>query len=112
VPFLDPYKDNLDEELLALGYMIARRPGRDRARVTIEKLHLNRPALLERRKERVELLQSLADQYVQAAPGTIKDLLRTELCKQAADSAEYAFIVRSYLEAACNIRCNGAHSEG
>jgi uncharacterized protein (TIGR02646 family) len=105
-PWLDPYTDDPRHELLALGYIVARRPGRDRARLTVDKLQLNRPALVERRKERVELLQSLADQYVQAPTGPVKDLLRAELCRHASDSGEYAFIVRSYLEAACSLQCD------
>jgi hypothetical protein len=91
--------------MLALGYWLARRPGRNRARLTIEQLDLNRPALLERRKERIELLQLLADQYIQEPPGGVKDLLRNELCRQAGKEGEYAMIVRTYLEAACELQC-------
>jgi 5-methylcytosine-specific restriction endonuclease McrA len=105
VPLLNPYRDDPNDELMALGYLVARRPGRNRARITIGKLQLNRPALLERRRERVELLQALADQYAQAPNGPVKDLLRAELCSQASDAAEYAFTVRAYLEAACELRC-------
>ncbi len=107
-PLLNPYLDDPNEELLALGYLIARRPGRVRARLTIDHLDLNRPALLERRRERIELLQALADQFTEAGPGAIKDLLRAELCRQAAEDSEYAMIVRAYLEAACNLRCDAA----
>ncbi len=108
IPFLDPYADEPIEELLALGFIVAHRPGRQRARLTIAKLDLNRLALVERRKERVELLQALADQYVQAPIGPIKDLLRAELCQHADSSGEYAFIVRSYLRAACDFYCEEA----
>jgi 5-methylcytosine-specific restriction endonuclease McrA len=104
-PLLNPYIDEPDQEMLALGYLIARRPGRNRARLTIEQLELNRQALLERRKERIELLQSLTDQYMLEPPGRVKDLLRNELCRQAGDEGEYAMIVRAYLEAACNLQC-------
>jgi 5-methylcytosine-specific restriction endonuclease McrA len=104
-PLLNPYTDEPDEEILALGYLIARRPGRNRARLTIERLDLNRHALLERRKERIELLQPLADQYMLEPPGSVKDLLRNELCRQAGEEGEYAMIVRAYLEAACYLQC-------
>jgi uncharacterized protein (TIGR02646 family) len=104
-PLLNPYSDEPNQEMLALGYLIARRPGRNRARLTIEQLALNRQALLERRKERIELLQSLADQFMLEPPGRVKDLLRSELCRQATDEGEYAMIVRAYLEAACDLRC-------
>ncbi len=105
-PFLNPYLDDPTEEVLALGFMVAHRPGHGRARLSISKLGLNRPALVERRKERVELLQSLADQYVLTPAGAIKDIIRTELCQHAKDSGEYAFIVRAYIKAACDFQCD------
>jgi 5-methylcytosine-specific restriction endonuclease McrA len=105
-PLLNPFNDDPDEEVLALGTLVVRRPGRSRARLTIQQMDLNRTALLERRKERIELLASLADQYVQAPAGAIKDLLKDELCRHAADDGEYALIVRAYLEAACGLQCN------
>ena len=104
-PLLNPYIDDLDQEILALGYLIARRPGRNRARLTIDQLELNRQALLERRRERIELLQPLADQYILEPSSGIKDLLRSELCRQAGEDGEYAIIVRAYLEAACDLCC-------
>lgn len=108
VALLNPYTDDPNTELLALGYLVARRPGKDRARLTIERLDLNRQALLERRRERIELLQPLADQYAHAPGGAIKELLKAELCRNAANSGEYVLIVRAYLEAACGLRCADA----
>jgi 5-methylcytosine-specific restriction endonuclease McrA len=105
LPLLNPYEDDPSTELLALGFMIIRRPGRDRARVTIDRLRLNRTELLERRKERVERLQNLADLYATAPDGELRDLLKMELCREATDDAEYAFIVRAYLQAACGLQC-------
>jgi 5-methylcytosine-specific restriction endonuclease McrA len=107
-PLLNPYVDDPDEELMPLGFFIGRRPGKIRARITIERLNLNRPALLERRKERIEQLQALADQYAEAPEGSIKNLIYEELCRQAGDDGEYAMIVRAYLEKACDLRCDDA----
>ncbi|MGH9544309.1 MAG: HNH endonuclease [Terriglobales bacterium] len=106
VPLLNPYLDDPATELLALGYLVVRRPGHVRARVTIETLQLNRPELIERRKERIEMLQPLADQYAESQIASVKELLRIELCRYASDAAEYAFIVRAYLEAAFTLRCD------
>ena len=107
-PILNPYEDEPDEHLIALGDFLVRRPGQNRARLTIERLELNRPALLERRRERIELLQSLADQYMQENAGPVRDLIRAELCRQANADKEYALFVRMYLEAACNLVCTYA----
>jgi 5-methylcytosine-specific restriction endonuclease McrA len=104
IPFLNPYQEDPGEELLALGFMIAHRPGHPRAKLTIAHIGLNRPELLERRKERIELLQPLADQYEVTPDGALKDLLRTELRRHGAGDSEYAMIVRTYLEAACKLQ--------
>jgi len=103
LPLLNPYEDDPDDHLIALGYLIARRPGKDRARITIEQLQLNRQALLERRKERIELLLPLADQFACAPEGPLKQLLKQELLRQAENNAEYAMVVRAFLKAACNL---------
>lgn len=107
-PLIDPYVDDPTTEFLAFGVLITRRPGRDRARLSITQLDLNRQALIERRKERIELLQALADQYTLASEGAIKDLIRTELTRQAGDDSEYALVVRAYLETACGLRLNAS----
>jgi hypothetical protein len=104
-PLLNPYTDDPDQQMLALGCYIVRRPSNNRARLTIDQLDLNRQALLERRKERIEQIAPLVDQYMQEPSGSIKDLIRREPCRQANQDAEYAMIVRAYLEAVCSLDC-------
>lgn len=106
VPLVNPYVDDPANELLAFGCLLMRRPDRLRARLTIHQLQLNRPELVERRKERIDLLQPLADQYVQSPDGAVRALLHAELCRQAQDDSEYALVVRTYLEAVCQLRCD------
>ena len=103
VKLLNPYEDDPNDDLMALGFFVARRPGSDRGRVTIEQLGLNRQALMERRKEKVELLQPLADQYALAPEGPLKELLKRELNRHGQDDAEYAMVVRDFLRTACEI---------
>lgn len=102
-PLLNPYVDHPEDELLAFGTYLIRRHGSERARLSIERLALNRQPLLERRRERFQLLQPLADQYAQTPPGAVRDLIKGELMRQAADDAEYALMVRAFLQAACSI---------
>lgn len=103
-PLLNPFQDDPAAELLAIGFMVGRRPGRSvRGRLTIQQLDLNRAALLERRREHIESLQALADQFMGEPEGPVKALLRAELESHGAASGEYAMIVRAYLTAACNL---------
>ncbi|WP_373888199.1 HNH endonuclease [Massilia sp. Root351] len=99
-PVLDPYSDSTQDEIFALGHFVMHRPGRGRAKITIAHLDLNRAALLERRKERLELIQPLADQYADAPAGPLKDLLRSELRRQTSADTEYSLISRAFLSAA------------
>jgi hypothetical protein len=98
---INPYTDDTEVEFMAAAFFLMRRPGRDRARLTIELLQLNRPALIERRRERIESLANLADQFAKAAPGKIKDLIRDELIREASSDREYAYFVQSYLRDGC-----------
>lgn len=107
VPLLNPYQDEPKDEIFVFGFLIAHVPGRNRARLTISRLDLNRPELVERRKERFESLQPLADQYAQAPEGPLRNLLRSELLRQAADDREYIAVVRAYLEA-CGLQLENA----
>ena len=102
-PLINPFEDNPDDEFLALGYHLTRRPGKHRARITIDVVKLNRMALLERRRERIQALEPLVDQYVAAPDGALKTLLRNELLKQASRDNEYCFVVKAYLHAACDL---------
>lgn len=105
-PLLNPYIDEPDQELFAFGFWVTHRSGHPRAKLSIEQFGLNRQALLERRKERIELLKPLADQYIVCPAGALKNLLRDELSadKRAVDR-EYALMVRTFLEAACDLQC-------
>ena len=102
-PLLNPYVDDPDYHLLLFGTYLIRRNGSERARLSIERLGLNRQALLERRRERFQQLQPLADQYANTPPGDVRDLIREELLREAADDAEYALVVRTFLKAVCDI---------
>jgi 5-methylcytosine-specific restriction endonuclease McrA len=99
-PLLDPYVDIPEDEVMALGHFIYRRPGRSRAHITLEKLDLNRTALLERRRERIELIQPLVDQYATAPAGPLRELLKSQLEKHAAVDSEYSLFTRAFLRAA------------
>ncbi|MFT4976099.1 MAG: hypothetical protein ACI8S6_001994 [Myxococcota bacterium] len=76
--------------------------GRERGRLTIDCLDLNRPALEEHRRERQQLLRTLAD-VVRLFEGgdpeqmALLDAARAELAAAVEDSAEYAAMARVVL---------------
>ena len=102
-PLINPYIDDPEDEFIALGPIVKDKPGHDRAFVTEKTLELNRPALIERRRERIESLHSLAMVYEKTSAGPMKAILRDQLLQEAQDDKEYAFVVRAYLEVAVNM---------
>ena len=100
VPLVNPFVDEPAEELVPFGPWITRQAGSDHGRMTVSRLGLNRPELLERRKERWLLLEPLADQYMQTPEGPMRNLIRQELIGQASPGSEFAMVVRAYLRLA------------
>jgi hypothetical protein len=100
---VNPYIDDTEGEFVAYGPFLLERPGRDRAKLTISIIGLNRSDLRERRLEQIQRLSSLADRYVKTQPGPLKQVLRDELCREASADKEYTFFVRAYLAEACSI---------
>jgi len=96
-PLLNPYVDVPDEHLLAVGPMVLRVPGSDRGLVTQKRLDLNRPALVERRSERLEAIATMADQLARTKLPAIREVLLDAIRQECDDENEYAFVARGYV---------------
>jgi len=100
LPLLNPYEDNPDDELIALGPLIRQRPGRRRGEVTVLTLELNRAELVEMRQDRMERVARLADEFAVEPDGPLKTALAKELEKEREKAAAYSFVVGGFLDAA------------
>lgn len=102
LPFINPYIDNPSNFLTATGAYIFHLPANRRGETTELVLELNRPELIERRKERIDLIRSLADKIASEGSQTLKNLLMNEVKKELADDKPYAMITRAMFEALPN----------
>jgi uncharacterized protein (TIGR02646 family) len=93
---LNPYTDNIEAQIEARGPWLSYIPGQERGKISLLKLALNRPELLERRRERLEKLQPLVDAYVNAS-AEIKEILKPQLEEELNSNREYIATVRPYL---------------
>ncbi|MCH8051052.1 MAG: hypothetical protein IIC86_03430 [Chloroflexi bacterium] len=98
VPLLNPYIDDLNSELLALGPMIWQKLAKVRGETTVRVVGLNRSALVEQRQERIEAVSGLADKYESLPKGDAKKAIRKELLREAESDREFSFVVRGYLK--------------
>ena len=78
--------------------MIFHKPGSERGRLTRTLLGLNRPPLIERRKERLEHVMDFMDLYALYNEGQAKEVLLTELRSEANEDKEYSYMVHTFLE--------------
>lgn len=96
-PLINPYLDNIDEFFIALGGFIYHKPGNRRGEITERILELNRVELLERRKERLEKIIPLVDQWANEQNPILKEILEDQIKQEASEEKEYSFVIKTYL---------------
>lgn len=97
-PLINPYVDNPENHLMAVGPLIYHKPGDRKGEVTEQILELNRSSLFERRVDRIKNLRNLADKWAGETNVTLKAIFENELRAEAATDKEYSFIVKGYLK--------------
>lgn len=97
---INPYKVDPANYLIAYGPLIFPRPGDDSGKLTYELLELNRAELFERRKDRLQLLQLLLDDYASEKNELLKKLYKRKIDKELDISNEYVMVTKAFIETA------------
>lgn len=100
IPLLNPFVDEPKEYLLFVGPLVFPKPGRIRGTTTVEKLKLDRSALIERKKERLQNVQLLLERLELFPHGSAREFLLEEIEAEADSSREYSATVRQFLNQA------------
>lgn len=95
---LNPYNDNIDEHIRSFGPIIMQIGGSKRGEITVKTIKLNRPDLLEKRKDELDKLQNLIDKYHSESNQSLKQILYQELISNAVVDQEYSLCKKQYLE--------------
>lgn len=93
---LNPYVVDPEDHLFAFGPLIFRKPDSDVGAIAEKRLDLNRAPLIEKRKERIEALQSIADQIVRTNSASLRQLLIDEFEEQCSGKMEYSLAAKAY----------------
>lgn len=96
--FINPYDEDPEEHLAALGAFIYQRNGSERGEYTWRELELNRPDLLECREARIGELRTLIDKIRRTGDGTLRGLVQQELQAAIADSNPYTLVCRTAVQ--------------
>ncbi len=94
-PIVNPYSDNPSDHFLFLGTMVIHKPDDKRGELTELQLELNRPELMEARKERINAIRSLVDNYFKETNESLKKLLLNEIKKEVSEDKPYSMCVKS-----------------
>jgi hypothetical protein len=97
--FINPYLENPDDSFIALGHFIYHKPNNPRAELTEKLIGLNRPELIERRKERIDTIRGLIDLYAKESNPTLKKILEKELDIETDIDKPYCMCVKSVVKA-------------
>ena len=79
--------------------MIVHKPGNKRAELSENLLELNRPELLECRKNAINNISPLLDRYKNESNPTLKKILKENIEKEMTDEKPYAMCIRAYVYA-------------
>lgn len=98
-PLVNPYTDVPEEFFLDIGPLVMPIHGNDRAITTENILKLNRSALVERRIERIMMVETLLQSWAKEKNTTLKNLLSVQLHDQYAEDKEFSSTIKSFLRA-------------
>ena len=98
-PFINPYLDDPENFLVALGNYIHHRPNNTRAELTQAVIKLNRPELIEKRSERLDSIKRLIDRYHAATDPLLQKILKEEIEIEIGEDKPYTMCAQSLYKA-------------
>jgi uncharacterized protein (TIGR02646 family) len=105
-PYINPYKDLPNNHFVFLGTMIVHNTSNKRAELTELQLELNRPELMEARKERIDMIRLLLDKYEEEKNPILKDILKKNIEKETSENTPYSMCVKTAVEILLSRRPN------
>lgn len=94
-PLVNPYSDEPSNHLIFCGPLVLDRDAKGYR--TRRKIGLSRTALIERKQERIEQINSLVRQWRETPDGPTREFLKAEIQQFATVDAEFAATAQAYL---------------
>lgn len=96
-PFINPYDENPEDHIIAVGSFIKHKQGSERGEVTINEIYLNRVTLIERRQEKLDSIEKAINSCFRTQNISLRNIAINELKKEADFDKEYSLCVKSLL---------------
>lgn len=100
-PFINPYEDDPNDHVMFFGAFIKHKRGSERGEITIDEskgIGLNRDELLERRYEKIKLIEKTVDRCFRTSNQQLKESALGELKNEKHQSNEYSLCVEYTLK--------------
>jgi uncharacterized protein (TIGR02646 family) len=95
--FINPYNENPEEYTVFLGFLIFPKGSSERAKYTIKEIDLNRPNLVDRRKDKFERIGKIIKFAYRTANESLRDQAIAEIKKEAEADKEFSAMIKSLL---------------
>lgn len=98
-PFINPYQEDPNDFLFALGCLIYHKSDNKRGEITVKSIKLNRAELIAKRLETIESIKNLIDRYTNETSTTLKDILLEQIKIECQEDKEYSLCALSLIKA-------------
>jgi len=94
-PFIDPYGEDPEVHIVAVGAFLVHKRGSERGELTIKDIGLNRGELIEKRATRKDEIEKEIDRCMRTRNDVLRNKALTALKEQQAADKEYSSVVKS-----------------
>lgn len=94
-PYIDPYSENPDDYVIALGAVLKHKNGSERGELTIKDVELNRDGLIEKRQTKLNEIEIAIDRCSRTQNVTLKKIAFDSLLEEAKEDKEYSLFVKT-----------------
>lgn len=98
-PYINPYSENPEEHVFAFGTLLFHKNGSERGELTISDIDLNRPELIEKRHERIQMINKAITSCYRTNNMALRDNALDEIKQEMLVDKEYSLVVKALISA-------------
>ena len=97
--FINPYAEEPKDFISVFGALLYHKAASERGEYTVGQLQLNRASLLERRKERLDLICGLLDKCINSKNLSLKKLMLNQIKIETSAGTPFSLFTRAFAKA-------------
>ena len=97
-PYINPYEEDPEDFVLALGAFLKNKQGSERGDLTIKDIELNRPELLEKRQTTIESIEKAINACMRTKNKSLKEVALEALIPECNKDKEYSLFIKTLFQ--------------